>query len=699
MNILKGYKKDDEECKTPLFHFLPQKNGRHFVSPSFPSAAGGNPFLRLEKSAVLQETRIFNDNVINARKCATVLTKVLCILNQGVTMNSTEATEVFFATTKLFQSKDVSLRRLVYLAIKEMSTIADDVIIVTSSLTKDMTGKEEEYRASAIRALCTILDASMMQSIERYMKQAIVDRNPAVSSAALVSSLHLCRKGSGDIVKRWVNEVQEALSSDNVMVQYHAMGLLYHIRKHDRLAVSKMVTKLTRSSMRSAHGYCLLIRIACQVMEDEERSSNSVLYDFLETCLRHKSEMVVYEAARAMVNLNNVTARELQPAVSVLQMFLTSAKPTVRFAAVKTLNQISMIHPEAVTTCNVDLENLISDTNRSIATLAITTLLKTGSEASVERLMKQISSFMSEISDEFKTIVVEAIRSVCVKFPRKHHILMTFLSSMLREEGGFEYKRAIVGTVITIIEENPDAKESGLSHLCEFIEDCEHVELATRILHLLGREGPRSPKPHRFIRYIYNRVLLEAPPVRAAAVTSLAKFGASCDSLLENILVLLDRCLMDGDDEVRDRALLYLEILKQKQKALTSRYILSDLTVSVVGLERALMQYCSQPQETSFDLKTVPIETIPVGPTKSIGETTLGAFVQKPGAIAASKQDVYAEQLAAIPEFADLGPLFKSSDKAVELTESETEYVVRCVKHTFNKHLVLQVRLDHVRIM
>ena len=35
-----------------------------------------------------------------------------------------------------------------------------------------------------------------------------------------------------------------------------------------------------------------------------------------------------------------------------------------------------MIHPEAVTSCNVDLENLISDTNRSIATLAITTLLK-----------------------------------------------------------------------------------------------------------------------------------------------------------------------------------------------------------------------------------------------------------------------------------------------------------------------------------
>ena len=60
--------------------------------------------------------------------------------------------------TKLFQSKDVMLRRMLYLCIKEMATIANDVIIVTSSLTKDMTGKEDLYRGPAIRALCRITD-------------------------------------------------------------------------------------------------------------------------------------------------------------------------------------------------------------------------------------------------------------------------------------------------------------------------------------------------------------------------------------------------------------------------------------------------------------------------------------------------------------------------------------------------------------
>ena len=39
---------------------------------------------------------------------------------------------------------------------------------------------------------------------------------------------------------------------------------------------------------------------------------------------------------------------------------------------------------------------------------------------------------------------------------------------------------------------------------------------------------------------------------------------------------MVARCLLDNDDEVRDRALLYLEVLKQKQKALSSAYILNS---------------------------------------------------------------------------------------------------------------------------
>ncbi|KAB1276129.1 Coatomer subunit gamma-2 [Camelus dromedarius] len=45
-------------------------------------SSGSNPFRHLEKSAVLQEARIFNETPINPRRCLHILTKILYLLNQ-----------------------------------------------------------------------------------------------------------------------------------------------------------------------------------------------------------------------------------------------------------------------------------------------------------------------------------------------------------------------------------------------------------------------------------------------------------------------------------------------------------------------------------------------------------------------------------------------------------------------------------------
>jgi hypothetical protein len=269
--------------------------------------------------------------------------------------------------------------------------------------------------------------------------------------------------------------------------------------------------------------------------------------------------------------------------------------------------KVAIAHPLAVAKCNDDMEALVSDTNRTIATLAITTLLKTGSESSVDRLMKQIATFMSEITDEFKVgrrvdwgggvgapvsaqalcaapfpchrttprvscslvacaagccgprqvVVVKAIHELCLRYPGKYRVLLLFLSTSLREEGGFDFKRAILDAIFDIIDkvrwspqsagggvvtrfagcragslggglacvspasllrtlstlvapsacapplpcavsvlrQIPDASNEGLLMLCEFIEDCEFASLSVRVLHLLADKGPHTPAP------------------------------------------------------------------------------------------------------------------------------------------------------------------------------------------------------------
>jgi coatomer protein complex subunit gamma len=524
-------------------------------------------YLNCDRSSALQEAKQFHETPLKPRKCSQVITKIIYLANQGEQFTTTEATDFFFAMTKLFQNNDITLRRICYLAIKEMSKMTEHAFIMTQSLSKDMTGKMDTFRPGAVRALCSITDPTTLQSIERYMKQAIVDKNHAVSSSAIISSLHLSDRAY-DVVKRWVNEAQQGLSSPNDMVQYHALGLLHHLRQRDPLAVEKLVSKLAKSGLKSPFAHCLLIRIAAQLLEDAPERTH--LFDFIESCLRNKTEMVVYEAASAIVNMKNVTHKEIAPAVSVLQQFCGSTKPALRYAGVRSLNKVAMKHPSAVTACNLDLENLITDSNRSIATLAITTLLKTGSESSVDRLMKQISTFISEISDEFKIVVVEAISALCKKYPRKHGVMMDHLAKMLRDEGGFEYKKAIVECIIAIINESPDSKDIGLLQLCEFIEDCEHTVLAVRVIHLLGELGPRTTKPAKYIRFIYNRIILENEIIRAASVSALAKFGCVL-ALTESILTLLHRAMIDEDDEVRDRATHYYHILKLKNEKLNSR--------------------------------------------------------------------------------------------------------------------------------
>lgn len=57
--------------------------------------------------------------------------------------------------------------------------------------------------------------------------------------------------------------------------------------------------------------------------------------------------------------------------------------------------------------------------------------------------------------------------------------------------------------------------------------------------------------------------------VRAAAVSSLAKFGVSVEdkTVVKSVNVLLRRCLDDVDDEVRDRAAMYIRVLEEKSLA------------------------------------------------------------------------------------------------------------------------------------
>lgn len=85
---------------------------------------------------------------------------------------------------------------------------------------------------------------------------------------------------------------------------------------------------------------------------------------------------------------------------------------------------------------------------------------------------------------------------------------------------------------------------------------------------------------------------------------------------------------------------------------------------------------------------TPTIKAPKTGPTKPSQSSTEAAAT---ASVAAQK---YQQELLRIPEMKPYGSVLKSSP-VVELTESETEYVVSVVKHIFKEHIVLQYEVKN----
>ncbi len=267
---------------------------------------------------------------------------------------------------------------------------------------------------------------------------------------------------------------------------------------------------------------------------------------------------------------------------------------------------------------------------------------------------------------------------MCTKYPSKHRTLIIFLSSSLREEGGFEYKRSIVGCLLHIVHANAKVKELGLMHLSEFIEDCEYTQLSIHILHVLGEDGPSTEDPSKFIRYIYNRLFLENAAIRAAAVSALTNFGMRCSSLRDQLAVLLLRCVHDIDDEVRDRATLFRHWLK-----IEGTSSIPDLS-SIQVVESALGIYLESEMKSSFQLQDVRV--------LSQATTSQVEQLREPEVNQTEDELQFISVLRAEKEFADFdfsdGEVLSST--IMPLTECETEYKVTCVKHVTKDHVIFQ---------
>ena len=250
----------------------------------------------------------------------------------------------------------------------------------------------------------------------------------------------------------------------------------------------------------------------------------------------------------------------------------------------------------------IDLEKIIDDNsnNSSIKALALSIFLKISKSLSDSRLEKMFKTFAEQYTtfkEDFKREIINISRNICkdsIDNLNKMKLYFNFFANLMRLDASFSTKLELVEAILWFVDNLETLKRNAIICLAEYIEDCQYDNLKTKILNVLGKEGPSISGVSQLVRYIYNRIILENSVVRASAISALGDIAHKDKTLRKNIINLIKRSLSDIDNEVRERAYFYTKALSEldekENKSIITTYLLTPKMIDIDLLQRVLKE-------------------------------------------------------------------------------------------------------------
>ena len=529
----------------------------------------------LRKDLTLQNASIFNEKNVQSEQCIEILINLIYLLNKGEKFSEKEKESIFFSATKLLHNANPILRRIIFLFVKHLNWWQSSFIL-TGSLITELNGDDDLIKPNCFRLLGQITDASSVNVVERLLKEAINNENHEVASSALCCTLFMSLKGFG-IAKSWINEISEKLNSslsEENLLTFHTLLLLKEIKKNDKLFLIKIFSRIAETSgsrsHRSQFAICQLIRYVTDLLlkTDLEESTKKTFHIFLQMSLYRLEESIKIEAARSIMIIPNISASIRQETIATLCELISSSNKIVRFAALKTLDKhIDGFAQNVAVDIFLELEKIIEDsgTNSSIKSYAFSIFLKISKGLSDYRLEKMFKTFIEQYTkfkEDFKKKLINISKNISRENPTKNKLYYDFFCSVFKLDAGPQTKLEILDALIWFVYNDKDLKLQTIFFLAESLFDCQYDVLKIRIINLLGKECELVNNKSKLVRYIYNQLLLEFPAVRASAISALGEIGFKENNLRDIIISLIENCLNDDDNEVRERAFMISKALK-----------------------------------------------------------------------------------------------------------------------------------------
>ena len=498
----------------------------------------------INTTAIVNKSKVFRDVTLNLSKVRAAMISILQANAIGVEFNQKERTELFFSLTQLFHNQDTYVHRLLVLLLKQIPVSSHDAIIITHSLSKDITGSESHLQGHAIRCLCNILEASSVLALERFLKLAVVSTHQYTASASICGALKIIEGGRKEAILRWLPEIRQASKSPHRSVRFHSLLLLYALKSDDLYASAQLASSL--EDAKSQLEQCVSIAIASQSLKVKNIES---LINFIKNCLLTGSSIVKIEACRRCpleIIENSCEALSSLIGTSTLKSF----------AALRTIVNSNNI--SAYKSLLPKILTLMKDSNSSIAAIASICVLRLGDQNHIETTTKKILKNCKKWASSLLQSVAEECCISAGKF--KSEKLTDVAVFLLRMSTETKSKFSILRSLLTT-EGIP--KSQLLPRLSEYLEDWDSVSIARTICDYISSQIKEIENPLNLIPVLFNRINLDVSSVRMAALNTLGSISIYNENYKEKIIPLLKLFINDEDDILREQVLLLLYSLEK----------------------------------------------------------------------------------------------------------------------------------------
>lgn len=678
-------------------------------------------YYSLTKQDVIIESSCFNDRNFNPRTCQQVLTKLIYLFDKGEKFTEDELSTLFFSITKLFQSEDNNLKRLLFLTIKYMKD-TPSMCMITNCVTKDVSSTNPNIKANALRLLPLIIESQNPIQLERNLKLSLVNKSKVIVDAALIACMDIF-KLMPDVIRKCGEEIMQILiNTKESTLQYKSFILLQEIKSQDPIALIKLLqiaidNKHNYSSVtimyviRAVEGF---VRTGTSSDNRLDQKSNIVFIKFLRDCVDTDNTLIKLEAAKVLTSLDSLDNKTLQPVVEKLTALLSEENTTVRYSVLKIFNNM-IRNPFRVSLFkNYDqIQELISNPNKNIMALAVSVLVKVASPENLQELVDRIYGSLDDLPLAIQKSAIANCIDVVKKDGKSLDSILKFLWNCLKDKGNVEFKLAVIEVMKQILELKLPCYTTVLEYFAEYIEDSMDNRLTLAILNLMCIYLPKADNPKSYLKYLINRLTLDKSIVRTAVVTCMAQIATQDEGLREEIIPILEHLQFDfEEEEVRERATYYLQLLNSmdgSDKGRASRLIDDSNELSEETIEALLHKFEDNLAHQNYDTSFLDFNALlkqahvtkkvsgdkqkESGKAQSIPNTLLTDISKYEGV-----NDVIEDETKRFfehkSEFKSLGSV-RITTAFKDLTEPETEVFIKFRKHLFGDHLVFEFLLQN----